>query len=311
METTNSIPSVTIGFVPRESFSKAARSLQSIYTHTNIPFNLVIVNCNIPEKYWKEIEEVIKEKTNVTVIRRDNYLFPSQSKNLVIETSRDDYICFIENDCFVLSDDWLKFMIMSCESFPADCATPLLFEGTKNPEKIHHDRGFECIETKEQDGETIYSFVDKEGIDGRIDWNLPHKIETMEHHCMLFKRSVFEKIGPFDEKIISGEYIDTSLALYTAGIPMIIEPRAKVHFCGPPPIQKGEMEFFRFRWNVEKSIAGNFHMHSKWKIASNNPENYGRFVRGQQYRTSNFKWLTHRGMNFSKRMLKKLIPIGK
>ena len=62
------MPTVTIGFFPREQFSLAAESLQRIFDYTHIPFNLIVINCNTPEVYWKQIEQVLAGRSNVKVI---------------------------------------------------------------------------------------------------------------------------------------------------------------------------------------------------------------------------------------------------
>ncbi len=61
--------SVTIGVVPRERFSLAAESLQRIFDCTDLPFNLIVVDCNIPARYRQQMDEVLNGRSNVKVIR--------------------------------------------------------------------------------------------------------------------------------------------------------------------------------------------------------------------------------------------------
>ena len=82
------MPSLTMGFVPRERFSLAAKSLESILEHTPKPFRLIVVDCNIPAVYRREMDAVLSRFDDVQVIRRDHYLRPNQSKNLVIAEAK-------------------------------------------------------------------------------------------------------------------------------------------------------------------------------------------------------------------------------
>src|SRR3989344_4946683 len=111
-------PTVTIGFTARERFNLAAKSLKAIFKHTHIPFNLVIIDCNIPKKYLDQMKTVLNGKPNVKIIHTDNYLLPNQQRNLVLANTQDKYVAFIENDCIV-SDNWLTGLISACEKHSA------------------------------------------------------------------------------------------------------------------------------------------------------------------------------------------------
>ncbi|MGH7801487.1 MAG: hypothetical protein ACREOW_12835 [Thermodesulfobacteriota bacterium] len=68
---------ITIGFVARERFSVASECLQRIFDCTHIPFNLIVVDCNIPQVYWQQMEKVLRGRSNVRVIYTDRYLLPN------------------------------------------------------------------------------------------------------------------------------------------------------------------------------------------------------------------------------------------
>src|SRR5919109_117125 len=129
---------VTTGFVPRDRFSKAAESLQRIFDHTDIPFNLIVVDCNTPQLYRQQMEKVLKGRGNVKVIRTDRYLLTNEANNIVIQESKDDFLCIIENDIMV-EKGWLSYLIAACEEHPADVAVPLIFERQSEFEKVHFD----------------------------------------------------------------------------------------------------------------------------------------------------------------------------
>ena len=116
---------ITIGFVPRERFSLAAEALQRIFDHTEQPFDMIVVDCNIPPVYRQEMDQVLEGRDNVRIIQRDRYLLPNQSKNLVVAEAKGEWLCMIENDVLV-QDGWLSTLIAACEEHPADVAVPLI-----------------------------------------------------------------------------------------------------------------------------------------------------------------------------------------
>ena len=280
-------PTVTIGFLPRERFSLSAKALKKIYQHTHIPFNLVVVDCNMPSKYWKQIDNVLKGHSNVKIIRTDTFLQPNQSRNLILANTTDDYVCFIESDCMV-SDNWLSRMIAACEEYPASVAIPLLLEGPTWRQKVHHDRRLGKIRAWKEHGKIAYEFIKDPSIKKRNRAKKCQRVWTLEPHIMLFQRKVFDKIGLFDEKLSAREPVDLSLALYKAKIPIVFEPRARVNFYNPPPVHKEEIPFYRFIWDIKRGIKSNMYLKKKWNLYRM-PYSV-RFIKGQHYRTSFLRW---------------------
>ncbi|NEP18633.1 MAG: glycosyltransferase family 2 protein, partial [Leptolyngbya sp. SIO4C1] len=74
-------PNVTIVVVPRERFSYARASLESLYEHTQIPFNLIYVDGNSPGKLKSYLAEQAQSK-GFKLLQTDYYLYPNQARNL-------------------------------------------------------------------------------------------------------------------------------------------------------------------------------------------------------------------------------------
>jgi len=98
-------PMVTVGFVAKEKFNLAGRALEALIAHAVIPFSLIIVDCNIPPRYWAETDRVLARNPgiNARIIPVGRYLQPNQAKNIVVRDSTDEYIALVENDSFVPS----------------------------------------------------------------------------------------------------------------------------------------------------------------------------------------------------------------
>jgi hypothetical protein len=258
---------VTIGFVPRERFSLAAEALQRIFEYTRIPFNLIVVDCNIPRVYWHEMERVLSGRKNVKVLRTNHYLLPNQSHNLVIRETKDDFVCLIENDVLV-NEHWLSYLIAACEEHPADVAVPLILEGRKISSRVHFAEALGSIRQIQHSDGVKLEIVPR-GTPTEQDRNASRRTaEFIENHCMLFKREVFDRIGPFDEAVNTREPIDLSMALYHAKVPVVFEPKCRVGFLPPPPVDPDESDFYFFRWDLKKAIWNNDRIKEKWNLVN-------------------------------------------
>ncbi|MUG98010.1 glycosyltransferase [Scytonema sp. UIC 10036] len=262
------MPTVTIGFFPREQFSLAAESLQRIFDCTHIPFNLIVIDCNTPEVYWKQIEQVLAGRSNVKVISKDYYLMPNQSRNLVLQesNSNDDFLCFIENDVLV-EEDWLSYLIQACEEHPADVAIPRIIEGRLGATKIHWDPNLGQVRSVETTDGVELEILPPTG-DLQLDRGSHRRTIELsgEVHCQLYRRSVFERVNPFDD-VVYLDWIDSTMALYKANISVVFEPKSVVHFWHPFPPERDDLDYFFKRWDLQQAANELEQIQKKWNLA--------------------------------------------
>jgi GT2 family glycosyltransferase len=254
-------PRITIGFLPRERFVLAAESLASLYEHTRIPFELVVVDPATPQRYLDRMQAVLDLHDNWRIIRRDRLLLPAESKNLVLAESDGDYVCLLENDN-IFSDGWLEALVDACESFPADVAAPLIREGRGTQE--HFDRHLgSVVPSRAHPGSWEIAPLDRP----REAAQVTERVEFVEQHCVLFRRSVFDRIGPYDEALNTRDEVDLSLALRAAGATVVLEPRAVVNYVPPGSApEPDELPFYRLRWDLERAVASRERIRQKWSL---------------------------------------------
>lgn len=252
---------ITIGFVPRERFSAAARSLRSIFEHTHLPFHLIFVDCNTPPRYRKELMKLLEGHPSVEVVHTDQYLLANEAKNAVVERNESDYLALVENDV-VVHDGWLTHLMEACEEHPADVALPLILEEGE----VHFDRRVASVRTvRTPEGEKI-ELVKRPG-----NWEEERTAErrttlTVEAHALLFKKEVFDKIGPFDERLTSRRFVDLTLRLYEHRVPIVFEPEAVVEFCSPPPVHWDERAYYMRTWDAGSARRSNEIVKDRWNI---------------------------------------------
>ena len=257
------MPTVTIGFVPRERFSVAEESLEVLQAHTTMPFRLVYVDPGTPQPYRSQIRRALAAFSDVQEVRTEHFLLPSAAKNLVLEHASTDYICMLENDVLVESG-WLSKLVAACEEFPADVVAPLVLEG-RHKQPDHFDRRLGEIQESYADGETRINIrplpdsVEHSPSLGR------HEVAFVEQHCVLYKRGVFDRIGRFDEELNTREFVDVGLALHAASLRTVMEPRARGRYIPPPPVQHAERAYFRFRWDRDRAFESHGRIAERWR----------------------------------------------
>jgi len=257
---------LTIGFVPRERFSLAAEALRRIYDCTDPPFNLIVVDCNIPSVYRKEMDQVLQDRSNVEIIHTDHYLRPNQAKNLVIKACQDEFLCLIENDVLV-ERNWVTHLMKACDEMRADVAVPAIYERVGETCKIHGLGQIGQFEFEHGSDGPRMKVAGLSRDQFKASANCA-RIESLETHCMLFRRNVFDRIGLLDEEMTTRDNLDLGLALYHAKVPVVLEPQSQVNFIPPPPIFPDERDYYLMRWNPDTAEKIHRHICDKWKLAS-------------------------------------------
>ena len=252
-------PTITIGFWARERFVMAGESLASLYEHTTLPFELVVLDAATPERYLSEMQAVLEGHDNWRMLHVDHYLLPPAAKNLILSEVKTDYVCLLENDT-LFTDGWLEALVEACETFPADVAAPAIREG--RGEEEHFDSHLGSV-TQNEDG--LWEIKPLKAARNEVPG--PERVEFVEQHCLLFRRSVFDRIGPYDEELNTRDEIDLSLALYHAGATVVLEPRSIVNYV--PPSERpepDELDYYAMRWDLDRAIRSRERIRERWSL---------------------------------------------
>jgi GT2 family glycosyltransferase len=275
---------VTIVVTQRERFSYTKPSLESIYAHTKIPFHLIYVDGNSPPHVKRYLKEQAQQR-QFKLIRREQYLFPNQARNLALRQVNTPYVVLLDNDALV-TQGWLAALIQCAQETAAWSVAPLYLEGLPEDGIVHlagGDVGF----SERQGRKTLFRrhrFLKRPL--ARVQDKL-QRMETgyVEFHCVLVRTEVFTTVGFLDEQFLShGDDIDLSLSVRAAGGKLYFEPSAIVSYVSPPPFEESDLPFFLLRWGDEWNRMSLEHLCEKWELAADSPS-----------LKSNRKWLlSHR-----------------
>jgi GT2 family glycosyltransferase len=261
----------TVVVVPRERFSCAAASLESIYSSHDGDLNLVYVDANSPPALARELA-LQSQRRGFQLVHTDRYLSPNQARNLGQSLAHTKYVIFVDNDVTVLPSCFEK-LVETANQTGAWVVGPLYLEGARENPVIHMAGGSARIVNK--DGRRQFEekhYFAKHALSDVETVLASRPVDTVEFHCVLVRKDVFARLGPLDEKLLSvSEHIDFALAVQAAGGVVYLEPSARVIYDTASPFAETDLPYFRLRWSDEWNQASAEHFRKKWNLLEDDP----------------------------------------
>ena len=273
-------PQVTIIVVPRERFSYAQKSLESIYENTTVPFKLIYVDGNSP-KHIKNYLETRSQSKGFNLIRSEQYLFPNQARKLGFAKVDTKYVVFVDNDV-LFTPGWLEKLVECAEDTGAWIVGPLYLEGAPEKGIIHMAGGSVGFHIKQGKSR----FYERHLFAGRQLANVRSKLKRqemslIEWHCVLAPTSTFKKIGMLDQDFMSlTENIDLCMSVHKAGGKIYFEPSSAIAYIPPTVLALSDYTFYFLRWGEAWAQVSLNKLCQKWNVAQDDP-----------YIPSQFLWL--------------------
>jgi GT2 family glycosyltransferase len=268
MELTTAEPLVTIVVVPRERFSCARTSLESIYEYTDIPFKLVYVDGNSPAKVRQYLEEEAHNK-EFKLIRTEYYLYPNQARNIGLAHVTTKYIVFIDNDVIV-SPGWLQALIQCAEETDAAVVGPLMCQNEPVHEIVHFAGGQSHVWVDKTGRRRLREKMYRQGQKVKEVYNQLARSQTelAEFHCVLVRHSIFDRVGMLDEAFLNTkEHLDFCMSVIQAGEKVYFEPACIVTYVPGPPLEWTDLHYYMLRWSNDWSLGSLQRMREKWDVA--------------------------------------------
>ncbi len=263
-------PQVTLVVVPRERFSCTSESLESIYQYTDIPFELVYVDGNSPDK----VREYLEEQSRLhgfNLIRINRYLSPNTSRNIGLSHVKTKYVAFLDNDVIV-SPGWLERLVECAEETNATVVGPLMGQDKPVHEIVHFAGGESHIwidNTGDRPRRRLREKMYKQGkrVAEVRDELQRHETELAEFHCVLVRRSIFDRLGPLDEGMLNTkEHLDFCMSVREAGETVYFEPASLVTYVPGPPLELTDLPFYMLRWSDAWQLNSLHRLRDKWNL---------------------------------------------
>jgi len=242
---------VTVVVVPRERFSIARRSLDSLIENSPPGLNLIYVDGGSPPALRRYLERAAA-RHRFRLLRYDCYLSPNEARNIGFAEVTTPYVVFVDND-IIFAPDWLENLMNCAQQTGAWLVGPLYCEGNP-PHEIIHMAGGDAFLEENSEGRWLYEvhrYV------GEPLAHVRHRLrreptQVIEFHAMLVQSDALRRLGPLDERLMcTREHLDFCIRVARAGGKIYIEPHAVVTNLQPPPVAWSDLSFYLLRWSDE------------------------------------------------------------
>ena len=267
----------TVIVTQRERFGMTAESLESLYEHAP-GVQIIYVDGNSPVR-WHDYLAAEAASGRIRLIHRDHFLTPNEARNIGVAAADTEYVVFCDNDV-VFTPGWLDRLVERADATGADVVAPLTCHGLPAHTNIHHAGGdylaqgdFEAFFAPDAGERPVFDEVMHGHGDKVADWEgrlQAGETGMCEFHCVLVRRSVFDRIGPLDEAMLSTrEHLDFSLLVKKSGGTLWFEPASVVTYvfpCRQRPINAEDWPFFALRWSSSYGRRSLRHFIAKWGL---------------------------------------------
>jgi GT2 family glycosyltransferase len=261
-------PIVTIVVSPRERYSCTQESLESLYAHTTIPFQLVYVDGNSPANVRRYLEAQAQAR-GFQLLRTDYYLSPNEARNLGLRHVKTKYVVFADNDV-VVTPGWLHSLVQCAEDTEATVVGPLMCQDRPLHDIVHFAGGESHIVTDVKGRRHLREKMYKQGkrVAAVREQLVRQQTELAEFHCVLIRTQIFEQIGPLDEAMMNTkEHLDFCMMVAQAGGTVYFEPACVVTYVPGPPLEWTDIPFYMLRWSDAWQLASLRRLQNKWDLA--------------------------------------------
>ena len=218
-------PLVSIIIPNKDQAELLRQCIYSIYklsTYTN--FEILIVENNSVKAetftYYKEIEK----KDNVSILKWEQDFNYAAINNFAVKKATGDYILFLNNDVKVISPEWIEEMLGNCQRSEVGIVGARLYFPD---DTIQHAGIILGI-----GGIAGHAFLGmKKSRTGYLHKAaIQQDLSAVTAACMMMKKSVFEEVGGFEEKLtVAFNDVDLCLRTVKAGYLVVYNPAVEMY----------------------------------------------------------------------------------
>jgi GT2 family glycosyltransferase len=257
---------VTIVVTPRDRYSAAVRSLTTLVENTKLPHRLIYVSGGDPPHVLGPLREMCRRQ-EYELIERPDYLGSNAARNLGLARVSTPYVVFVENDV-VVEPGWLEALLACADDTGAAIVGPLILFGEPE-EGFSHSAGGDFTHRDEGGHLVLVENHRLTNVDlqAKLVTLRRSRCDFVEFHCVLVRRSLFDRIGWLDEAFGAAvENIDLCLLARGLGEPVYVEPESVVSIVAGEGVLLGDTDFWAVRWSEEWFAASMRRFAEKWRL---------------------------------------------
>ena len=248
-------PLVSILIPNKDQKDTLKQCLDSVFSKTAYAnYEVIIIENNSQEKETWEYYEELKQRDNVKIVTWESGFNYSAINNFGEKSASGEYLLFLNNDVEVINPHWMEELLGNCQRKEVGIVGAKLYY----PDDTIQHAG---------------TIIGIGGIAGHAFLNMPrsrsgylHKaslqmdLSAVTAACMMMKRSVFESLGGFEEKLaVAFNDVDLCLRCVKAGYLVVYNPKVELYHYesksrGSEDSEEKvrrfqqEIEFMRIRW---------------------------------------------------------------
>lgn len=232
------------------------KCIKSIRKHASEPYEIIFVDNASTDGTVKWLQNQVRENKNYELIKNKENIGPVKAHNQGIILSRGEYILLLDNDV-VASDSWLSGMMSCLNRASTAGVVGAMSNNCKGlqqvTDKSYHSFNYLCN----------YAATFKEQFQYR---RIPYR--NIAGFCQLFKRSLVERIGLFDESFTIADFANDDFCLRAslAGYQNYIAGDVFVHHFGNRNFT-GNVIDYRSTMSNNREI-----INKKWTLSLSSPE---------------------------------------
>lgn len=235
----NDNPRLTIVIPTRDRLDLLARCIDSVVTRsTYTNYEIVLVDNDSREQRTLEF---LRKAPHRVVAAPGPFNYP-RLVNLGVRSSDAQYIVLLNNDTFVLTEDWLERMLGLCQQPDVGAVGCRLQFGNGGLQHAGVGLGY---------GQLAYNL--------HTDWFVDRDVSAVTGACIMVRRDVFDAVDGFDERLAVGfNDVDFCLRVRELGLRVVYTPHARLeHEEGSSRSHLAPLDdinLFRTRWGDEQSL---------------------------------------------------------
>jgi GT2 family glycosyltransferase/glycosyltransferase involved in cell wall biosynthesis/Flp pilus assembly protein TadD/predicted O-methyltransferase YrrM len=230
--------------------------IESIKRHTPEPHEVIIVDNASTDGTVKWLKKIVQETPNCRLLENKKNLGFAKGCNQGIEKSSGEYVLLLNNDV-VVTDNWLSGMLECLNTVPDTGIVGPMTNNISGPQKVQ-DADYKTMNRMHEFAQTFRERYRHRRV----------PLRRIVGFCMLFRRTLVDKIGLLDESFGTGNFEDDDYCLRAtlAGYLNLIAGDVFIH-------HYGSRSFIGNRIDYSSTMSGNIKiLDEKWTgIAVNTP----------------------------------------
>jgi len=262
-------PKATVVVVARDRWAQAPTTLADLLDRTDRQYPVVVVDGGAPRRVAAAFDR-LATSGRIHLARRDRFLASNEARNIGADGARTEWIAFVENDT-VMSDGWLDALIAAGEAHDATTAYPAYLQ-SRGGRLTVHGIGADLDVSGPEGARTIRErqhHMGRQWEEVAADLEPAERVQA-EPHAILIRREFLERIGGFDEGLLSWfDHTDLALHHLHHGATAWFVPDVTCTYVPPPPVSTSDLPTFLLRWGAtwfERSLD---HVCTVWGLDRN------------------------------------------